>query len=79
MIHALPEAEIIESFIIPYKKEAAAFPLWMVTDLESKDTFTNLFLRLQMTLFEQIEQHCVLILQAPNVENKVLSKTQVES
>lgn len=53
MIHALPEAEIINSFIIPYEEEAAAFPLWMVTDLESKDPFANLFLRLQMTLFEQ--------------------------
>ncbi|KAG5554651.1 hypothetical protein RHGRI_012265 [Rhododendron griersonianum] len=29
VIHALPEAEIINSFIIPYEEEAAAFPLWM--------------------------------------------------
>ncbi|XP_058211658.1 uncharacterized protein LOC131323837 [Rhododendron vialii] len=52
VIHALPEAEI-NSFIIPYKEEAAAFPLWMVTDLESKDPFANIFLQLQMAFFGQ--------------------------
>ncbi|KAG5535715.1 hypothetical protein RHGRI_023467 [Rhododendron griersonianum] len=38
VIHALPEAEIINSFIIPYEEEAAAFPLWMVMAPTTRNT-----------------------------------------
>ena len=74
MINTLPEAEIIAGTIDPDKEEATALPHRVVTDLECLDPFSNLLVRLSLTLFKQLQQHQVLVLQE-NQESSLVKVT----
>ena len=63
VIDTFPEAEIIAGTIDPDKEEAAALPQWVIADLECLDPFSNLLVRLRVTICKQLQQHQVLILQ----------------
>lgn len=62
MIHTLSETKIITSSIFPNEEVTPTSIQWMEPDLESLDPSTNLFIRLSVTLLEQVQQNQIFIL-----------------